>query len=95
MLDNINPNTVYAQFNLLPGNDTAGADVVHINFADSYGPPYRPVAAFSNVEIGIYDDAENFQSCGDAEVCFVRLGVDDPLVVSEDFSPVTPTPTPT
>jgi len=95
MLDNITPDTLYAQFNLLPGNDTAGADVVHINFADQYGPPYRPVAAFSNVEIGIYDQFENFQSCGDATVCFVRLGVDDPLVLSEDFIIVTPTPTPT
>lgn len=95
MLDNVTPDTLIAQFNLLPGSDSAGADVVHINFADSYGPPYRPIAAFSNVEIGIYDEFENFQSCGDAQVCFVRLGVDDALVQSEDFAPVTPTPPPT
>lgn len=95
MLDNVTPDTLIAQFNLLPGNDEAGADVVHINFADSYGPPYRPIAAFANVEVGIYDDLENFQSCGDAQVCFVRLGVDDAFVPSEDFNPVTPTPTPT
>ena len=95
-LDNVLPETLYAQFNILPDNDFAGADVVHINFADQYGPPYRVIKATSNVEIGIYDEDENFQSCGDATgVCFVRLGIDDPIVLSEDFDPFIPTLPPT
>ncbi|MEM7008876.1 MAG: hypothetical protein AAF462_07040 [Thermodesulfobacteriota bacterium] len=93
-LDTIRPETLYGLFNILPGNVQAGADVVHINFADVYGPPYRPVAAFSNVFVGIYDDLEDFQSCGDATVCFERLGIDDALVLSDNFNPATPTPTP-
>ncbi|GJM16963.1 MAG: hypothetical protein DHS20C13_22900 [Thermodesulfobacteriota bacterium] len=99
MLDVVRPDTLAAQFNILPGNASAGADVVHINFADDYGDdglgPYRPIAAFSAVSVAIFDDFEQELSCGDALVCFVRLGVDDALVNSDDFSPVTPTPTPT
>ncbi len=94
-LDVVRPDTLSAQFNLLPGSAGAGADVVHINFADSYGPPYRPIAAFSAVSVSIFDDVEVDQSCGDALVCFVRLGIDDALVMSENFNPATPTPTPT
>lgn len=95
MLDQIQPSTLAAQFNILPGNTEAGADVVHINFADSYGPPYLPVAALTTVEVSIFDELENDVSCGRATVCFARLGIDDALVASENFNPVTPTPTPT
>jgi len=94
-LDRVVPTTLAAQFNLLPGNDLAGADVVHINFADSYGPPYRPIPAFAAVSVSIFDEFEVDQSCGDAVVCFARLGIDDAFIPSEDFSPSTPTPTPT
>lgn len=94
-LDRVVPTTLAAQFNLLPGNDLAGADVVHINFADSYGPPYRPIPAFAAVSVSIFDEFEVDQSCGDAVVCFARLGIDDAFIPSEDFSPSTPTPVPT
>lgn len=95
MLDIIRPNTLAAQFNILPGNDEAGADVVHINFYDDYGPPYRPVAAFSDVFVSIFDADEQDVSCGDSTVCFVRLGIDEALIDSDNFVPGTPTPTPT
>ena len=95
MLDVVNPETLYAQFNVLPGNDSAGADVVHINFSDDYGPPYRPSAATSVIDISIFDDVEVPTSCGITEVCFIRLGIDDAIVNSDNVGPpVTPTPTP-
>ncbi len=92
-LDDVDPETLAAQFNVLPGNDTAGADVVLINFADSYGPPYRPVGAFSVISVSLFDEHEVDQSCGDALVCFVRLGIDDNIEISEAFEPP-PTITP-
>ena len=95
MLDVILPDFFYAQFNVLPGNDTAGADVVHINFYDDYGPPYEPIAARSSYFVSIFDEHEVPQSCGATDACFVRLGIDDPIVPSEQFNPATPTPSPT
>jgi hypothetical protein len=98
MLDNIHPETLAAQFNILPANVSAGADVVLINFADDYGPPYRPIAAFSNISVSIFDEHEVDQSCGEELVCFTRLGIDDALVLSENFAPTAPptvTPPPT
>ena len=96
-LDFIEPDTLFGQFNVLPGNVSAGADVVLINFADSYGflglGPYRPIPAFSLVSVSIFDDLENAESCGDALVCFTRLGIDDAIVPSEDVVPPTLTPT--
>jgi hypothetical protein len=94
-LDSVTPDTLAGQFNILPGNALAGADVVHINFSDFYGPPYRPLGSVSLVDVAIYDEDEIGESCGQAAVCFVRLGLDDALIPSEDFSPSTPTPTPT
>lgn len=94
-LDEVRPTTLAAQFNILPGNDIAGADVVYINFADSYGPPYRPVPAFSTYALSIFDEFEVEESCTTYEFCFARLGIDDALIPSDDFSPATPTPSPT
>ncbi len=102
-LDIITPEVLYGQFNILPGNAQAGADAVLINFADDYGNgpgnigsgPYRPVAATTKYFLSIFDEDEIDQSCGDTEVCFVRYGIDDALVMSENFNPATPTPTPT
>ncbi|MCH7519383.1 MAG: hypothetical protein IH964_10215, partial [Candidatus Dadabacteria bacterium] len=93
-LDVVDPITLAGQFNVLPGNDTAGADVVLINFADSYGPPYRPIAAFAKIFVSLFDENEVDQSCGDKEVCFVRLGIDDNIVRSEEFTPPTTAPPP-
>ncbi|MEQ9618265.1 MAG: hypothetical protein RIG61_03715 [Deltaproteobacteria bacterium] len=85
------PDEFAGQFNVQ--NGAAGADVVHINFADEYFPRYRPLAAFIDAQVGIWDEFEEFTSCGDARVCFTRLGVDASVVISEDF--VAPTLTPT
>jgi len=90
------PSQFAGQFNVLPGNEgNAGADVVHINFADRYSPNYSPVAAFINTSSIIYDDEEIPASCGDAKVCFVRLGIDADIVISEDFTPASPSASPT
>jgi len=96
MLDVVDPVTLAGQFNVLPENLTAGADVVLINIADEYGPPYRPVGANALISVSIFDENEVDQSCGDTSVCFTRLGIDDSIVISEDFAPPTgPTGTPT
>ncbi len=95
LLDRVDPTVLSGQFNILPGNVQAGADAVLINFADNYGPPYRPVAANSVYFISIFDEDEQDVSCGDLTACFARLGIDDALIPSEQFSPATPTPTPT
>jgi len=95
MLDVVDPTTLAGQFNVLPGNLTAGADVVLINIADQYGPPYRPVGATVQIEVSIFDEHEVDQSCGATSVCFARLGIDDPIVISEAFAQPTGTPTAT
>ena len=83
------PEVMAGQFNTIT-DDAAAADAVLINFADEYQPEYRTLAAFITAEIGIYDEFEEFQSCGDVEVCFIRLGIDADLPTSEEFN--TPTP---
>ena len=92
-LDVIVPNLFAGQFDAQDG--TAGADVIHINFYDEYLPNYTPQAAFINAVVGIWNDTEQFLSCGEAQVCFVRLGVDDALVLSDNFvgPPTTAPPT--
>ncbi|MEZ4548467.1 MAG: hypothetical protein R3B51_12475 [Thermodesulfobacteriota bacterium] len=55
------PTHLAGQFNLLPGSDTAGADVVLINFTDQYEPEYAPVPAFVTVTAGIWDEFEDIQ----------------------------------
>jgi hypothetical protein len=77
------------------GAGPAGADLVLINYEDVYGPPYDPVPFFENYTPGIFDDLENFLSCGEQFSCgFLRLGVDDAIINSDDLAPATPTPTP-
>jgi hypothetical protein len=77
------------------GAGPAGADLVLINYLDVYGPPYDPVPIFENYTPGIFDDVENFVSCGERFSCgFLRLGIDDVIVNSDDLAPVIPTPTP-
>ena len=92
MLDVVDPITLAGQFNVLPGNATAGADVVLINIADEYGPPYRPIAAFALISVSIFDENEVDQSCGDEKVCFKRLGIDDSIVISQEITQPTTTP---
>ena len=78
------------------GAGPAGADLVLINFEDFYGPPYDPVPFDEFYTPGIYDEFENFVSCGEQFSCgFLRLGIDDVIVNSDDLAPVVPTPTPT
>jgi hypothetical protein len=85
MLDNVLPVETYGLFNALTSD--AGSDVVIMNFQDSYGPPYRPVPAFSVYTVGIFDAAENLQSCGSANLCFVRLGIGSSLPARQDLGP--------
>lgn len=94
-LTNFVPSAIAGQFNVLPGSDVAGADVVLINFQDSYGPPYQPVAAFSHYSPIIWDDFEIANSCAQFDACYARLGIDDSIIDSDDFTPVGPTQTPT
>ena len=88
------PTKLAGQFNLLPGSDTAGADVVLINFTDQYEPEYAPTPAFVTVTAGIWDDFEIFNSCGDTNACYLRLGIDENVIISDDFTPSGPTTTP-
>lgn len=90
-LDVVVPNNLAGQFNVQYGNPVAGADAVLINFWDDYGPPYRPLGTFVDISVSIYDDVENFTSCGEASVCFARLGIDANVINSDDFTPVVPT----
>jgi hypothetical protein len=94
-LDDFTPDFFAGQFNLLPGNVAGGADVVLINFADFYGPPYRPLPASVLYSVSIFDEHEVDQSCGDAVACFARLGIDDSIVLSQNFVPPPPTMGPT
>ncbi|MGE0368047.1 MAG: hypothetical protein AB7I96_01295 [Candidatus Dadabacteria bacterium] len=89
------PTHLAGQFNVLPGNDAAGADVVLINFTDQYEPEYAPVPAFVTVTAGIWDEFEIFNSCGDTNACYLRLGIDENVIISDDFTPSGPTATPT
>ncbi len=97
-LTQVLPTDLNAPFSTL-GSGGAGSDLVLISFNDSYGPPYAPVANTKNPTLfspGLFDDQENFQSCTSFTACFTRLGIDLPIPVSENFSPVvTPTPTAT
>jgi len=90
-LDVIVPNVFAGQFDAQ--NGSAGADVVHINFYDEYLPSYTPQAAYINAVVGIWNDVEKFTSCGELPVCFVRLGIDEALILSDNF--VGPTTAPT
>ncbi|HML95314.1 MAG TPA: hypothetical protein PKC29_07770 [Thermodesulfobacteriota bacterium] len=95
-LTSFTPTAMAGQFNVLPGNEAgAGADVVLINFADQYEPSYRPVPAFVAVTAGIWDEFEVFNSCGDTQACYLRLGIDENVIISDDFTPSGPTTTPT
>ncbi len=91
-LDIVDPTILAGQFNVQTG--AAGGDVALISFIDDYGPPYRAVAAATDTAVGIWDDTEDFSSCGDVPVCFLRLGVDEAVVASQDFV-VAPTLGPT
>ncbi len=93
-LTSFTPTALAGQFNLLPGSEEAGADVVLINFQDSYGPPYQPVAAFSHYAPSIWDEFEVVNSCAQFDACYARLGIDDSIIDSDDFTPVGPTTTP-
>lgn len=103
-LDGISAGFIGGDFGLLPsllsqnfsvvGPGPAGADAVFINFRDDYGPPYDPVFGLVTITPGIFDEFENFISCGDYFICFARFGIDDAIPNSDDFAPPSPTPTP-
>ncbi len=82
-LDVVDPTILSGQFNVQTGS--AGGDAVVISFVDDYGPPYRALAAATDTAVGIWDDLETFTSCGDTPVCFLRLGIDEAVVASQDF----------
>ncbi|MCI0480596.1 MAG: hypothetical protein L0213_03290, partial [Candidatus Dadabacteria bacterium] len=56
---------------------------------------YRTLAAFVNAQIGIVEETEEFASCGDLDVCFIRLGIDADIPISEEFESPTPSGGPT
>jgi Cys-rich repeat protein len=90
------PGALQKDFNVLPGSVAVGADLVVLQFADSYGVTYKAVPALSQIgEFIITDADENQESCTPTVACFTRIGVDEALPVSEDFTPPVPTPTPT
>lgn len=109
-LTDFHPTVLAGQFNIV-GDDGVGGDAIIINFADQYQPDYETLAAFINADVGIIDEFEDFQSCGELDVCFIRLGIDADIPNSDEFEsptptgttpppptttpPVTPTPTPT
>jgi len=76
------PVETYGLFNALTSD--AGSDVVILNIQDDYGPPYRPIPAFSVYNVLIVDNGELIQSCGVATACFLRLGIDSSLPASQD-----------
>ncbi len=88
-LTSFNPTQLAGLFNVIDDN-SAGGDAIMINFVDEYLPEYRTLAAFVSAEVGVVDEFEDFQSCGDLDVCFIRLGIDADIPISEDFD--TPTP---
>jgi len=88
-LTNFLPTQFAGQFNKFPDNE-AGGDAILINFADEYLPNYRTLGAFITAEVGIVDEFEDFQSCGDIEACFLRLGIDASIGISDDFESPTP-----
>jgi hypothetical protein len=89
-LTNFLPSQFAGQFNKI-GDNEAGGDAVLINFSDEYLPNYRTIGQFVTAEIGIVDEFEDFQSCGDVTACFLRLGIDASIGISDEFN--TPTPT--
>jgi hypothetical protein len=88
------PEAMAGQFNTIV-DDAAASDAVILNFADEYLPDYRPVAAFISAQAGVWDEFEVFESCGDFNVCFYRLGIDADLPISEEFNTPTPSFVPT
>jgi len=94
--ETVRPDVLYGQFDTLPANITAGADLILLNFTDTY-VPYdinNPFVGSVNINKNIRDDQENPLSCGREDVCYARFGIDDPIVISDDFVPPT-TPPPT
>ena len=96
-LNDVNPTSVIGQFNVLPQNAMAGADVVYINFSDLYPSPltgdYQIIPAAGIVSTVIFDEVEVGDSCGPKLVCFARFGINDNIVPSEEIVPPTLPPT--
>jgi hypothetical protein len=95
-LETVRPDTLFGQFNVLPDNTTAGSDLILVNFRETY-IPFNILAGYVFIDKNIHDDQENPLSCGTDTVCYARYGVDEPIVIAEEFVPPTlpPTPTPT
>jgi len=91
--ERVRPDTLYGQFNILPANITAGSDLVLIDFSDQY-IPFDVNPGFVNINKNIHNDLEEALSCGNEDVCYARFGIDEPIVISEEFAPPTPTPPP-
>lgn len=76
------------------GAGPAAADLVLISFFDSFGPPYSIIPGAARYRPIIFNDAEFDVSCRDFPGCFLRVGIDDAIPVSDGFATPTPTPTP-
>lgn len=84
-LDDIVPSQIWGLFDTQ--NSIAGSDTVIINYADDYGPPYNILASSPTLAIDIFDDNEGSEFCLNASGCFLRVGINDTLVGSEDYNP--------
>ncbi|HVY55817.1 MAG TPA: hypothetical protein VHC46_08690, partial [Thermodesulfobacteriota bacterium] len=91
-LTNFVPTEFAGQFNKIDDNE-AGGDAILINFADQYLPNYRTLPAFVTASITIWDDFEVPLSCGDIQACYLRLGIDESIGISDDFTSPTPSVT--
>ena len=79
------PSQIYGLFDTIA--PPAGSDAVVMNFKDQYTPSYLATPGISLYVVGIFDHDENLHSCGEAVVCFMRLGIDNALPAREDLGP--------
>lgn len=94
--EDILPFSLAHNYTILGG--PAGADVVLVALSDDYSNPDAYFAIGASPSYGPYnicDDEEHCFSCRVDAGCFLRIGVNDVLPVSEEFTPVPPSPTPT
>ncbi|HEY7534633.1 MAG TPA: hypothetical protein VH878_01650 [Thermodesulfobacteriota bacterium] len=99
----IDPFLLSGDFFQLPTSVAVASDLVLISFIDNFDfvgscdpIPYAVIPGFTAFSTDDFCDGdENCNSCPPVTGCFIRTGLNDTFVVSEDFAPPTPSPTPT
>jgi hypothetical protein len=100
----IDPFLLTSNFFQLPTSAAVASDLVLISFIDNFdffangcdAIPYAVIPGFTAFSPDDFCDGdENCNSCPPVTGCFIRTGLNDTFVVSEDFAPPTPSPTPT